>query len=131
MAALEVSLAAVACRRSAMGGDVERLESAGSRYGAARPGGEATRGAVVSHARVFLLRIGRGEKIEEPGRGTSPAPAIPARAMMSPAAERRSGRQGLSKDARGRYSRFEFLIALPQRKKGDEALAWWSRNRCS
>jgi len=88
-------------------------------------------GAVVSHARVFLLRIGRGEKIEEPGRGTSPAPAIPARAMMSPAAERRSGRQGLSKDARGGYSRFEFLIALPQRKKGDEALAWWSRNRCS
>src|SRR4029077_14752290 len=131
MAALEVSLAAVACGRSAMGGDVERLESAASRYGAARPGGEATRGAVVSHARVFLLRIGRGEKIEEPGRGTSPAPAIPARAMMSPAAERRSGRQGLSKDARGRYSRFEFLIALPQRKKGDEALAWWSRNRCS
>jgi hypothetical protein len=37
--------------------------------------------------------------------------------MMSPAAERRSGRQGLSKDARGRYSRFEFLIALPQAKK--------------
>jgi len=117
MAALEVSLAAVACRRSTIGGDVERLESAGSRYGAARPGGEATRGAVVSHARVFLLRIGRGEKTEEPGRGTSPAPAIPARAMMSQAAERRSGRQGLSKDARGRYSRFEFLIALPQRKK--------------
>ena len=100
MAALEVSLAAVACRRSTIGGDVERLESAGSRYGAARPGGEATRGAVVSHARVFLLRIGRGEEIEEPGRGTSPAPAIPARTMMSPAAERRSGRQGLSKDAR-------------------------------
>src|ERR1700730_14988365 len=70
MAALEVSLAAVACRRSAMGGDVERLESAGSRYGAARPGGEVPRGAVVSHARVFLLRIGRGEEIEEPGRGT-------------------------------------------------------------
>jgi hypothetical protein len=80
MAALEVSLAAVACRRSTIGGDVERLESAGSRYGAARPGGEATRGAVVRHARVFLLRIGRGEEIEEPGRGTSPAPAsLPAR----------------------------------------------------
>ena len=64
-------MAAVACRRSTIGGDVERLESAGSRYGAARPGGEATRGAVVSHARVFLLRIGRGEKIEEPGRGNA------------------------------------------------------------
>jgi hypothetical protein len=43
MAALEVSLAAVACRRSAMGGDVERLESAGSRYGAARSVKDASR----------------------------------------------------------------------------------------
>src|ERR1700737_1802471 len=100
MAALEVSLAAVACRRSAMGGDVERLESAGSRDGASRPGGEATRGGGARQAPGFLLRICRRGKVEEPGRGTPPAPAIPARTMMSPAAERRSGRQGLSKDAR-------------------------------
>ena len=38
--------------------------------GAARPGGEVPRGAVVSHARVFLLRIGHDEEIGEPGRGT-------------------------------------------------------------
>src|SRR3984893_15144062 len=48
MAPLEVSLAAVACRRSAMGGDVERLESAGSRYGAALPLGSAD-GAGAGH----------------------------------------------------------------------------------
>ena len=60
------------------------------------------------------------KKLGNQGAARSPAPAIPACTMMSPAAERRSGRQVLSKDARTLFA--EFLIALPQRKKGDEAL---------
>ena len=71
MAALEVSLAAVACRRSAIGGDVERLESPGQglvlKEGRKRPEAKV----------VFLLTVKTRRWREEDSNPRSPPGGIP------------------------------------------------------